>query len=67
MAAYLHTDDEKKIQVASDKAAVMCYARMANHIKDEGRMSDEDRKKINEYIQKIRTLMERSDIKDLII
>lgn len=58
ISAYLHTDDESRINEVSKKAALLCYARLVRRIYKNGIDLSPDHIRVRDYfVDKIRTLV----------
>lgn len=53
---YLDTDEESRIAEVSEKASLLCYSRMIRKIRKKTVISDEDRVRIDRYLEKIRAV-----------
>ena len=58
---YLKTDDESKITEVTDKAALMCYARIIRQIRKKRILSEKDTDSKDKLIERIRGLLDRVD------
>lgn len=68
MEFYLDTEDEDRIRIATDKAAVLSYSRMANHIsREKVTLTEAEKERLHEYAKQIRLRLERSGIRDLVL
>ena len=56
---YLGTDDKARLQEVTEKAALIGYMRLINKFHKKGKPSEEEQKKINIYIEKIKVLLEK--------
>lgn len=59
--AYLKTEDKARIEEVTDKAALMCYARMIRQIRKKKVLSDKDTNYKTVLIGKVRDLLDRVD------
>ena len=58
---YLDTDDENKLNEVIEKASLLCYIRIIRKIRKKGSVSEDERQKIQYYIDKIAELTEKID------
>ena len=61
MKEYYRDEDPSTIDAVTDKAALLCYARLIRKIKKKNDISPAEEKKIAVYIDKIRSLIEKVD------
>ena len=58
---YLKTDDEDRIREVEEKASLLCYIRMINKIHKKKELSENDRKLIGSYLERIGKLLRKVD------
>ena len=58
---YLDTTDETRLREVTEKASLLCYMRMIRKIHKKTKLSEEDRKLVSLYLEKIRGLTEKLD------
>lgn len=61
MKYYLDTEDEDRIAEVTDRAALLSYPRMIRKIRKQAKLTDEDKKRIENYVEKTRALADRID------
>ena len=58
---YLGTEDADKLREITEKASFLCYARMVRKLRKSGQISEPDRKKIHQYLEKTAQLAVKLD------
>ncbi|WP_295151604.1 HD domain-containing protein [uncultured Ruminococcus sp.] len=58
---YLGTEDEDRLAEVTEKASLICYARMVRKLRTKGSITDENRKTMQRYMEKISALADRLD------
>ena len=61
LKCYLDTDDESRIHDIKEKAALLCYMRMIHRLHKKAAPSEEERKLITYYLEKVAALTEKLD------
>ena len=58
---YLDTEDENRLQEVTEKASLLCYARMIHKIRRKGDLTEADRTVIARCLEKLAALTEKLD------